>query len=301
MSNPFVIDSIHGQLRPLQPWRVDRDSLFYVAVDNTEEQFSLFTARLSQPQSLIDAGRLALVTGHAGCGKTSLVNRCALWAHEQLKASGIQSVIIDLTQEVTLSEPADTRIRKVFNRLVDELGQAGLINDMALNSLLSMGDQPGRGYARLRTLLLGNPVVIVLLPPSGPLVDEVEQYASFARQRILFFAESSYAQDMVTMCQTSSRTASVIYLNIGLINNGDGWAFVRNRLQYSNSSSVPAITEATVRRMVRNWNNMSVKTLEQILHGVFERAIAGSRKRITYNDIGDYVIQLMGEQENPGW
>jgi len=301
VSNPFIIDPTSGHLRPLQPWRVDRDQLFYVPVDHTEEQFTLFKRSLAQPHSLVDQGRLVLVTGNGGCGKTSLVNRCAKWVRDQLVTAGVNGAIIDLTQETKLTEPADTRMRKVFFRLVDELGQAMLIGASARDTMLAV--EVDRGYPILsRSLAATSTVAIVLLPPSGELADEVEMYAGLARQRILFFAESSYAQKMTWLRESSGRTASAIHLKVGPIGRSDCWDFVSNRLQLCDAGNAPKITRATVRRMANNLKGMNIRSVEKILHGVFERAIARSRSTITYSDIGDYLLHELSEISNEdGW
>lgn len=300
MSNPFVIDAMYGRPRPLQPWRADRadDRKFYVPVDDTEEQFRAFTEALPHPRILLDEGRLVLVTGHVGCGKTSLVNRCARWAKDHLDVEGLKGTIVDLTQEVRQNESVDTRQRKVFERLVDELGQYKLIDVAAKADLLSASpqDAASRGYPLLRNILPQNAVVIILLPPSGDLMDEIREYARLARQRILFFAESSYAQDMAGLSLSTPGAAPVIQLKVGLISQDDGWNFVTNRLQNYQSGGVPDIPRDAVHRMIVNWTDMNLSTLELILWGVFDRAIANSVSNITYEDIGDYVIKWTSEQ-----
>ncbi len=215
MNNPFMIDAVYGRPRPLQPWRPDRtdDRKFYVPVDGTDEQFRAFTEALPRLRVLLDEGRLVLVTGDVGCGKTSLVNRCVTWAINRLPAEGLIGKIIDLTQEVRQNESVETRQRKVFERLVDELGQNKLIAASAKSELLSAPpqDAASRGYPLLRNILPQNAVVIILLPPSGELMDEIREYARLARQRILFFAESSYAQDMAVLSLSAAGAAPVIH------------------------------------------------------------------------------------------
>lgn len=299
MSNPFVIDAVYGQPRPLQPWRAGRtgDEKFYVPVDATEEQFIAFTEALPHPRVLIDEGRLVFVTGHDGCGKTSLVNRCAWWVQDQLTSEGFNGTIIDLTQEVGQNESVETRRRKVFERLVDELGRRKLIDAIAKADLLAPREDPAyRGYPQLGDVLHENDVVIILLPPSGQLTDEIKDYARLARQRILFFAESSYAQDMAGMSLSSLSTAPVIQLKVGWISQDDGWDFVTNRLQNYQGSSVPDIRADAVRGLMDNWTNMSISMLEHFLWQVFDRAIANSASNVTFNDIATYVIKFSSEQ-----
>lgn len=296
MNNPFVVGQ-NGRLhRPLRPWNEADDAKYYVPVDSTEEQFDLFTKQLSRPDDLVREGRAVLVTGHPGCGKTSLIHRCALWAREALAAQRIRGEIVDLTQDGAQDISVKIRMQRVCSRLIDELDTAELLPRKAMTVLGPVQDEPERVYPRLRTLLHSDAVAIVLLPPSDDLSQEIIEYAKLARPRILFFAESSYAE-VARACQAQLRGGSVIYLTVGPIANHDGWAFVANRLTNYATSSAPEIDEATVRRMVENyWSEMSITGLERILFGVFEEAISGSTGRVTYDNITDYFYRTPGSR-----
>ena len=55
---------------------------------------------------------------------------------------------------------------------------------------------------------------------------------------------------------------------------------------------MPDIPKDAVHRMIDNWTDMNLSTLETILLGVFDKAIANSVNSITYDDVGDYVMKL---------
>jgi len=295
MSNPFVVDPNGLPHRPLRPWDRPADDDFYVPMDSTQEQFDQFCEEFANPAGLLTAGRIVLVTGDQGCGKTSLIHRCACWIRDELGKKDIRGEIIDLTQDGADNLPIETRMQMVCSRLIDEMGLAELLSDAASRLLAPMRDQPRRVYPQLRRVL-GSAVVIVLLPASADLTDEVVEYTKLAREKILFFAESSY-DGVAHACQARLPAAPVIYLAVGKIAISDGWAFVDNRLAHSGHSGVPEIDEATVRRMVQDSGiRMSITGLERILSGVFEEAIRDSINRVGYANITDYVFRHPGLQ-----
>jgi energy-coupling factor transporter ATP-binding protein EcfA2 len=301
MRNPFGLPGLDGEpSRPLCPWDEPRDDVYYVAVDSTQEQFDAFQLKLGDPANLTRKGRLVLVTGHQGCGKTSLVNRCARWAHERLASSGIRGEIVDLTADGTESQSVEKRMATVCGRLIDELAYRKRLSADAVADLRTAQDQLDITYPKLKNVLAETEVVvIILLPPSGELRDEIVNYAKLARARILLFAESSYPE-VASACKAQLRPAdAVIYLAVSPITLDDGWRFVSDRLAKNPQDVAPQINEATVRSIVAESRRaMSIKELSLILHRVFDEAIKELAPEVDFDYIKSFYYAVGGNLES---
>lgn len=75
--NPFLQPHWHGfPMRPLCPWKHAAHRDYYALVDNSEKAFHKVTQEMEHVDTLVEDGRLVLVTGDSGCGETALLHRC---------------------------------------------------------------------------------------------------------------------------------------------------------------------------------------------------------------------------------
>ncbi|MGH3549814.1 MAG: ATP-binding protein [Pseudonocardiaceae bacterium] len=290
--NPYVIPGLEATpYAPLCP-HLDKDHRrFYVPVDDTEQQFRHFKQTMNSVRWLTERGRLVVVSGEPGCGKTSLINRCAAWLRDELAEVQLKGEIFTLTDSGTPSQPIMLRMEQVVTDLVDNLrderrGVSPQHIDLLERRIREIEDieetsdrqirhlaKVDRVYRNLHDALPEDRIAIVLLPPSADLVDEIKSYADFVRHpRIVFFAETDYVEAVQrtwpTMV-TRDRMAPIL-LKVGQLNARDSWTYTDARQgSYSGDGSFPKVSEDTILRVTRK-GAWSIGGLHRVLHGVYE-------------------------------
>jgi hypothetical protein len=285
--NPFLVPGWEeSPLRPLCPWRYQAHDELYVDVNHTLAAFQEYTRRMAAVENLREDGRLVLVTGESGCGKTALINRCAHWTRDRLAARGLRGEVVDLTRDGS-RQSVEERMSLVAERLLDELTHTGLIFPDVLRSLDSV--RPSRLYAALGSVLPDDVVLIVLLPPADEVVQEVVAYAGLARRKLLFFAESSYLDHAQVLRVRDSSPVPPITLAVGPLNPGDVRRFIEDRLTRNEQRGhYPRISAETMDKAAGPLR--SIAMLQRILSEVYEergRQDSGYTDRdwVTYEDI----------------
>lgn len=285
--NPFLLPNWeHSPMRPLCPWTYPWHEDFYVSIDNADEAFADFRRGMGDVTNLDVDGRLVLVSGESGCGKTALTNRCAHWLRETLRERGTRGEIIDLTREGVSAQrrTVDEHLRIVSGRLCDELilRHPDLFSAEAKTDLRESRDDPNRFYPYLSGALNQAVVVMVLLPPIDTVVGEVLAYAGLARRNLVFFAESAYldAQQIRQVERSPAAGTPPVVLRVGALNPGDVRRFVEDRLtRHKDSGRYPRISDETIASIAGPLR--SVGMLQRILCGVYEDR---ARRAVGYED-----------------
>ena len=297
MMNPYLIPGLESTpYAPLCPHLNEDHHTFYVPVDDTEKEFFRFQDRMNSVGWLIERGRLVVVTGASGCGKTSLINRCAAWLRDELARAQLTGEIFTLTDSCTPNQSIMLRMEQVVTELVDNLRderrgvntrhidllESRIRETRELQDTSDRQDRQDRHAAMvdrvyrylLRDALPDDRVAIILLPPSSAMVAEIESYANFARHpRIVFFAETDRVDDLYQMWHTiltNDRTTPIL-LKVGLLNAGDSWTYARAR-QGSDPAggSYPTVSEETMQR-VTSAGVRSLRWLHALLHLAYEK------------------------------
>jgi hypothetical protein len=296
--NPFLLPGWEeSPLRPLCPWQHAEHAAYYVDVNHTQDAFLEFVHHMANPAGLVDDGRLVVVTGESGCGKTALINRCASWTIDALDARSLRGIVVDLTREGGQGQrrTIPERMGIVCARLLDELRHRRLLSVDVIADLKESWDQPDRVYPNLGNYLDDGLVLVVLLPPVDELVAEVIDYAGFARRRLLFFVESSYLdQDQVRQVQRSQHIPPVA-LRVGPLNPGDVRRFIEDRLgRHADNGRYPRISEDTMHRAAGPLR--SIAMLQRILSGVYEDRLRRSvnytgQDWVSYENITEFFFE----------
>lgn len=227
---------------PLCPWRYPDHLRWYVDVDGTGAQYEQFRRALEMKirQNRLDKkGLLVVVTGETGCGKTSLLHRCADLVDELTNRGDPDYVRSDLVLDMSGylysrdSRDVEIRMPEACAELVHLLGRQG---SLPIDPTWRGGAVPPdfravyRSIAGLAERMRLTP--IVLLPGVSDNTKELDQYLYLAQNcaRIVFFAESSDAAITEWAQKWKETTAEVIGLTVNSVQQGDTWAVIVARL-----------------------------------------------------------------------
>jgi hypothetical protein len=301
--NPYLVPGLEARPEgPLCPFHTPEHERYYVPVDNTQEAFEKFQGQMSDLRGLRDEGRLVVVSGLRGCGKTALINRCASWLRDSLHGLGAEAMIFSLTHEYLDNQSIQRRMDHVFQCVVNDLLQRRRLSEEDhIRGLKEQRDDLGIAY-RYLSGVLDDLLTIVLLPPSEDLVKEVAEYAKYAHRNIVFFVESSYVDDVESFWSNICSASRVppVRLEVGLLGERDGWRFAQARQEHhSDAEELRKVSESTMRRVMENWNTASIGQLQALLFGVYrelsdrpEPEDVVTSDEVTYGDITNYYFKL---------
>ncbi|MFC5059186.1 hypothetical protein [Saccharothrix xinjiangensis] len=276
--NPFPLPGWeHTPMRPLRPFDREVHRGYYVPVDGSEQAFEEFQHEMGDLTGLLEDGRLVLVTGESGCGKTALVNRCADWVVRRLAAQGLRGVVLDVTgclptdQELSI----DQRITEVCDQLFDLLVDHAALRPEAEDQLRDVRDVPRRVFPRLGRALREDTSLVVLLPSPNELVDEVIRYARVLRSaKVLFLTESAFLgpDDVADVVRRLETWVPPVALRVGLLDEGDARRFAADRLdRHAEAGSYPRMSDEAVELVAKLCQ--SVAMLQRFLHGTYEHKL----------------------------
>lgn len=237
--NPFIVPHFEdGYMRPLRPFEHASHADLYLAVDDSQQQFDRFTQYVRNMRLPPEAGRLIVVTGDTGCGKSALINRCVHHLADRLRTASpaMSCPIIDVTsvldteQELTVSDRMDI----ACDEIVDDLRGRRLIGPDDLTELDMIARSKGhtnRTFKAIGRCMTADQAMIVLLPRSE-LTAELIGYAKALRPRIFIFAESAFLddQDIDQVVRDTEMWTTPLHLRVGQLNPGDVRLFVQKRM-----------------------------------------------------------------------
>ncbi|MGH3902813.1 MAG: hypothetical protein ACRDTE_01225 [Pseudonocardiaceae bacterium] len=275
--NPFRIPRMTpNSYQPLRPWDVAEHLDYYVGVDKTEDAFREFELQTRNPESLVADGRLVVVLGGQGCGKTSLIHRCTASVCGTLRTLKVTPVIVNLTREGMLNHAIPARMSDVCSGLIDQLDIDQRLNRSILEELKSRKDSPVDVYSYLSKVLQrqannGDDLVVVVLLPPSDLVEEIINYARLVRPRLLFFAESSFVNEHSGwQSRLGSSCVPPIRLAVGILEPDDGFLFADTRLESHRGDGItPSVSEATMDELQKKRPALTIGQLQRLLCGVY--------------------------------
>lgn len=297
--NPFAVPGLHRDVDPLNPVRHDGHVSFYVPVDNTETAFRQFQVQFHDPSHLVDTGRLVVVTGDRGCGKTALVNRCAHWLKHQLATVGLHGEVVDVTREARENQPISERRLRVCTALVDKMyEQRWCVSELYRD----MRDRPDDAYRNLAGYLTAGLVLIVLLPRSADLTEELVSYAADARRRIVFIGETSYGlPDERRHRLDHTGDAPAVHLTVSALGKRDASRFAEERLGRLPAGTLPRVAPNALDDYTASRQRVSIGEVQRLLYGMYEklRVQADRPDEVTYEHISRHFLSTASLLEQP--
>jgi len=313
--NPFRLPhGSTGQQQPLRPHRFAVEMDYYVKIDRTEEALERFEGEVTV-ESVVEDGRLVLVTGREGSGKTSLLNQCVAGFCRSVARRGragtgpVVPVVVDLVREDPRPPSIPSRATEVCRRIARELHRIarkgnwdGTFSDRIprIDRKVVLGSaELDEVFLELSDLLvdleenrIGGYVLVVMLPRclDAPR-SEMENYARWARPRLLFLLESEfYGESQIDVPPSG---IPPLVLRVGDLRKSDGWLFVSSRLTHDGETitAPPTVTEATMSQLMED--NISMAQLQQLMYGVFSHVLSTDRpvSEITMNEITHFTYR----------
>ncbi|MFB9832698.1 hypothetical protein [Actinoallomurus acaciae] len=235
--NPFRRNEGHTIPNPPLKCAHDEHCACHVDIDHAGESYELFQTALTGVGTLQNAGLFVAVGGPTGCGKTSLVNRCATWAQKRLEAKGAKTLLLNFSGLERDGQTIDRRVRKVGTRMYQEISR---------NQMFVKGDLPQIDRKidleeltwTLSNAMKPETALIVVAPPAER-SSEVAQYWAATQRRMLLFSESS-DESLQRRCENEwkiNEVAQPVYLKTGPLRTGDGTVFRDARI------NVPGLKE----------------------------------------------------------
>ncbi|WP_405886995.1 ATP-binding protein [Streptomyces longwoodensis] len=299
MLNPFTIPGRSGaDGRPLCPWDTSEHEHYYAPVDHAPQAYSHFTSYLQGNGDFTKAGKVVLITGPEGSGKTSLMHRCA-WSAQQHFTSRPNpplAGIIDLTTDGLVGLDIAARARHICSRLNDELRFQHALDDTGYDELEKRAEDPPKFYPYLSRLLKDRGTAVIILMPPSEVAEEIYAYNGYAQGMFVFFCESSYA----TVSEIETKPVGlkpILHLEVDVLDETDGWAFVQHRLARASSigTPYPSITESAIREFmktrIRGRGKTTIRELQMTCENVFDMAVTSSSGQVTYSDFTQYYTE----------
>lgn len=163
-------------------------------VDSSQARFEDFTTAFAHPVSWVEQGQVVLVTGERGYGKTSLIQRCAVWLRDEAeRTENCRLITVDLSDfRWPEDEAAEERMRRTLRRMA--MGMGSLLNASEYEEITRRPDVTEAFYD-LGIVLDSRrdsnnlPVVLMVLLQGYPTIAELTGYYNAAGRGMFFFAE----------------------------------------------------------------------------------------------------------------
>lgn len=298
--NPFCLPGLEAN--PHHALRWPEHKRFHVDVDRLEGVAAEFES-VARSDSLVSQGRLVVVAGSKGSGKTSLIAKCVAALQKGQAEADTEVVVVDLTAIGPEAVVAD-RAQRAAQRLIDTLEVKGHLGTDRMALLKGVGTNPDRLYPQL-SLILENmperkkPLLAAVLPAwDDRVAKELEVYARLVGPRLVFFAESSHP-DLVkdwTSRLSDNALAWPLLLATGPLKKTDCDRFAANRLGEDDVATAPRIEQVTMEWLDGQFHALTLERLQKLLHGVYESVLQLPQPplQVTKEHFEEYLINQFG-------
>lgn len=308
--NPFDVKGLgpaaEGALRPWGPGLGEHKDL-YLAVDQTQQEYERFIGFApTTATELDDAGRLVVVTGDRGYGKTSLIHRCVHHLKQSLTDASLK--IVNVTRFPPFTAPSPDG-QFVLDNYFDRLAHTVLTD---LRRQDERYPDPGAtpmpatsAYVNLSGKLRQHrEVAAIILPAFQDQVTSpgqgddyalarahpVHHYMGFSVGRIMFFLESNNPEAVRSWHRhlDGDGRAEALVLNLGPLNPRDGWTFAGGRLGRAPGATWPTVDKQMMENLLEMYPGKTLSGLRELCHDVWRQAIADGDAEVTEKHIREY-------------
>jgi hypothetical protein len=305
--NPFVLPTMEpNPLQPLVPWKVPEHGDYYVPVDDTQTAYDRFQAAVYHPQTLRDHGRLVVVLGSTGCGKTSVLARCVGWMKAQLPTIGVDPFVLDCSQQVDRGTPADRRERMngVCQYVARQARMRLSLSQNFATYLRESESSPADLYSVLGDILdaisHSTDAVLIILLPDTDLSEEIVEYAQMVHPRLVFCLESTAVGRSIPWPDRMLEQAAAppIELRVSALKPTDTKLFANERLArhqvatHHREAGVPRVGEDVMSELSGSPAAATIAGLVKILHGIYDYKLSQPppHDEITMQDVTRYLL-----------
>jgi hypothetical protein len=316
--NPFVLPTMElNPLQPLVPWKFPEHWDYYVPVDDTQTAYDTFQAAVNHdPRTLRDHGRLVVVQGSTGCGKTSALARCIGWMTTHLPDVKVTPFVLECNQPVDLGKPADRRGRmNAVCQDVIRLARRRLDLDPSfVTELRENESRPANLYRCLAEILdaishTTNAVLIIVLPETD-LSEEIVEYAQMVYPRLVFCLESTAVGRSIPWPERMRERSAAppIELRVSPLNPDDPAAFTDVRLARHGdpthdeiAGGLPRVGEDVMSELSKSPAAATIGGLVRFMVGIYDyiRAQPQPPTQITMQDVTRYLLATYPNRTAP--
>jgi hypothetical protein len=297
--NPFQIpERTLEEPGPLNPWQVPQHNDYYASVDHADQAYRSFLDKYQQWNIAVSGG-MVLVSGHDGCGKTSLIHRCAC----KIKSGATQIEIVDRSHERLDGLTAAGKCEEVVRALLRQMQRLeGFLGQRDIQNLPTLPSKPEEadirhGVEDIAEALKASKRVLVIVPPKLELSSELRTYVRvFARPRVVLLMETNQQDlaEFVERWNSDSANKKIVNLSVGPLEVEHAWIFLESRFKQTSGDGAPRFEQNAVTKYMQNRSQsarVSVRELERVCLKVFENAVQQSKIKVEYEDFADLWLR----------
>lgn len=267
-----------------------------MAVDHSEDAFQKFRDKIGEPVSDVERQISVLAVGEEGCGKSSLIHRCADWFSAELRTAGVDSVVVDLSTETGPGLTAEARLAFWAGRIIDKVLMSNLFAEKdQVDDLKSRKSDANQALPFLADMLEHHGFSLHVILPGIELLPEAEGLAGLTRPHLVLYTETSN-ETVRRALSTATSLSSMIGLEVGELSIEDGWRFVQARMAAAGpGAGGPSLDKATVEKYMRaridGKGRTTIRELNLICQAVFADVQRRKRQKVEYRDFSDYYLR----------
>lgn len=303
--NPFWVPGMGvNPYQPLTPWDEAEQGKYYVAVDHTEEAYRQFLREVDNDSlRLRKYGRLVVVFGSRGCGKTSLINRCVAWIAEHVrtadKARLTRTIIINQTRSGDHDDESfRDRSARICQAVIDRVTFDLSLDSKVVEELRDRTTPPASRYEMLSNTLNRisteqSAILVILLPPTD-LAEEIAMYANMVQPRLIFCVEGPPLDASTRWQNLAGRPDPPIALRVNPLRPTDPALFARERFaRHHSGAPVPTVGEDVMTALETSPAVRTIDALVRLMHGLYERRLTkpgAGLEPLSLVDVADYYL-----------
>ena len=303
MTNHFTLsDATFQSSKALCPWKDEGDEAYFADVDGTQKAFEEY-ADLAKRQVHFANGSFHITVGPEGCGKTSLINRCAAHFRGVNNSASDQeqaTIIIDVSKDVPASVAVRDKAEEVWQIVLDDLADhVPTLTKVQVEAITKEGISFSSSLRQLSRCLATNGSSLAIILPSIEIDKEVDAYFDLVKSNVALFAETTDERvaEYCSRVYGSKSDATAQVMRLKPLSVDDGRTFVANRLT-GRTDDCPNIDAKVIDQMmamrVGKGTSTNIRELHLVCEAVYENVLQKGKNAVLYEDFSDlYLMKAM--------